>query len=145
MDAFSDFERTVGIPVLKERPVTIRRIDSQVLVDDNMKKKWEEAKNGKETTAALIAVNEMVLHDLNQVINCPTGPLVQLVEQYARLLLAGSYSTQVRSAVRFLEQKEKKGISQDKLEKVKESLDHLKRKLEFLNKVEKDAHQGGSG
>lgn len=148
MDAFSDFEKTVDTPVLKRLSKTTRKIDNQVLVDESMKKKWDKAKDGKERTAALIAVNEMVLHALRQVAHCTTGDLAQLVEQYARLSLAGSYSAQVKSAVSFLQHKynamEKQEIGQDKLEKVKRSLGHMKRKLEFLNKVE-DTKSGVSG
>jgi len=80
----------------------------------------EAAKDAKEMTMAVTAVNELVLYALNQVIDCATG---DLVEQYARLLLAGSYSA-VRSAVRFLE---RDGTSQEMVGEVKESLDHVKR------------------
>jgi hypothetical protein len=149
MDAFSDFDKTVDIPVLKQQPMTTRRVDDQVLVNEDMKKKWDEAKDWKETTAALIAINEIVLSDLNQAINCGTDHLVQLVGQCARLSLAKSCSVQIRNAVRFLEQKyiamEKYGTAREKVEEVKESLDHMKRKLELLSKVEEDAQQGVSG
>ena len=101
-----------------------------------MKKKWDEAKDGKERTAALIAVNEMVLHGLKQVSGCATGDLVQLVERYIRLSLVGSCSAQVRSA---MEQESMKlaridGISTP--ERVTESLDHMKRELKPLKRVE---------
>ena len=103
MDAFSHFEKTVDIPTLKQQRTTTRKIDNQVLVDEGMKKKWGNAKVRKETTAILIAVNEMVLHHLNQAIKCARGDLVQLVEQYADLSLTGSCSTQVWNAIRLLE------------------------------------------
>ena len=149
MYAFSNFEKTVDIPALKQQRTTTRKIDNQVLIDEDMKKKWDEAKDGKETTATLIAVNEMILHHLKQVANCSTGDLVQLVAQYAELSLAGSCSAQVRSAIRVLERKyiamKEKRIGQDELQKVKESLDHMKRKLEFLKNVEEDTQKGVSG
>jgi hypothetical protein len=115
-----------------------QQIDTQVSVDQDMKKKWEVARGGKEKTAALIEVREKVLNDLNRVINRSTNDLVQLVERYARLALSGSFSAQVASAVGLLEQNyislEKKRVSQDQLQKVKASLDHMKRKVELLSK-----------
>ena len=136
MDKFSQF---IDIPVLKQQRT---KID---LANEDMKKNWGEAKDRKETTATSIAVNEMVLHRLTLV----TRNLVQLVAQYADLSLAGSCSARVRSAVRFLEQKyttmKAGGVGQDELQKVKESLGHMKRKLEVLEKVEEDAQKGVSG
>ena len=132
MESFSQF---IGIPVLKQQRT---KID---LADENMKKNWGEAKDRKERTATSIAVNEMVLHRFTPV----TRNLVQLVAQYADLSLAGSCSAQVRSAVRFLEWKYptmKEGrIGQDELQKVKESLGHMKRKLEVFEKVEEDTQK----
>ena len=149
MNTFSDFETTVDIPVSKQQPTTTHKIDKQVFVDENMKKKWYEAKDGKERTAALIAVNEMALHIFKQVVNCAVGDLVQLVEQYADLSLAGSCSMWGKSAVRFLEAMEKEFNGNDKdkgkLEMVKESLNHMKRKLEVLNKIEEDVQKGVLG
>ena len=96
-------------------------------------------------TATLLAVNEMVLHRLILV----TRNLVQLVAQYADLSLAGSRSAQVRSAIRFLEQKyttmKEGGNGQDELQKVEESLGYMKRKLEVFEKVEEDTQKGVSG
>ena len=141
MNAFSGFEKTV---ISKQQPITTRKIDTQVLVDEDMKSKWDEAKNGKETTAALIAVNEMRLHHHKQVTNCSTGDLAQLVGQYAHLSL-GSCSAQVRSAVRFLEVLRMKPSHGNELKTFGESLIHMKRKLELLNKVEEDAQKVVSG
>jgi len=147
MDAFSDFEKTVDIPVLEQQPVSTAKIDFQVLVDEDMKMNWDEAKRGKETTAALIAINELLLHDAKQVISWTMGDLVQLVGQYARLSLAGSYSAQVRSRVSFLEGLKSSGSIGRVIdhERVNETLGHMKRELEFLIKVEEDAQKGVSG
>ena len=60
MDAFSGFKKTLDKPVLKQQSTTTRKIDGQVLVDEAMKKKWDEAKDGKENTTTLIAAYEMV-------------------------------------------------------------------------------------
>ena len=147
MNTFSDFEKTVDITVSKQRPTATRKIDNQVLVDEDMKRKWDKAKDGKERTAALIVVNEMALHILNQVSNCATGDLVQLVKQYADLSLVGSCSVQVKSIVRFLETvlMEFNALYMIGLEPVKERLDHMKRKLEVLDKIEEDVQKGVSG
>jgi len=138
MDAFSDFEKTVDIPILKQQPVSTTKFDFQVLVDEDMKKNWDEAKRGKETTAALIAINNLLLHDAKQVISWTMGDLVQLVGQYARSSLAGSYSAQMRSKISFWEHRVGR-------EKMNGTFGHMKRKLEFLNKVEEDTQKGVSG
>jgi len=102
-----------------------------------MKKEWEAATDGKEKTAAFIAVTEMVLHDLNQVINHATNDLAQLIEQYGRLSLSGSFLEQLGSTIRLLEQRykamEKTGTAQSNLRMVTMSSDHVRRKLELLS------------
>ena len=140
MDTLSGFERTADIPVLKQ-PMTTRQIDGEVLVDEDMKKKWDEAEDEKETITTITAINEMVLHELNQAIDYAMSDLAQLVERFDRLSLAGSYSAQMRTLVRFLEGMEKRTAEREEWENVKESLDHVKRRLELLNKVE-DAKKG---
>ncbi len=143
MDAFSDFEKIVDIPDLKLPPTTIRKIDSQVLMDENMKKEWDEAKDRKERIATLIAVNEMVLHGIKQVINSALGELVQPVEHYARLSLAGSCSAQMRGEIKSLGAMVKRRFTYYEAE-YRKRLDQKKRKLELLNEVE-DALKGVSG
>jgi len=118
-------------------------IDTQVLVDENMKKKWEVAKDEKEKTAVLIETHGKALYDLDRVIIGATDNLAQLVEQYARLALSGSFSAQVASAVRLLEQNytalDKKGVDQHQLQRVTVSLVHMKRKLELLDNAKGEA------
>jgi hypothetical protein len=104
-------------------------------------KERDEAKDGKETTTTLVAVNEMVLRELNQAIDCAMGDLVRLVERYDRLSLIGSCLAQVRMGIKVLEDMKQRTLGKDKLEKAKESLDYMKRKLELLSKVE-DAKKG---
>ena len=94
MDAFSNSEKTVDMPVSKQQPMTTQKIDNQVLFNQYMKKKWETAKDEKEKTAALIAVNEMVLYDPKQATSRPSNNLAPLLEEYAYLSLTGSFSVQ---------------------------------------------------
>ena len=138
MDAFCGFEKTADIPVLKQQTTTSRKFDGQVLIDEDIKKKWDKAKDGKDTTTTLIAVNEMVLRELNQIINWAMGDLVRLVERYGCLSVAGSCSAGVRSVVRLLEALEKMDLGKDELEKVKERLGQMKRRLELFNEVEEE-------
>jgi len=144
MDTFANFEKTVDIPVLEQQPASTHKIDFQVLVDEDMKRNWDAAKHRKETTATLIAIYEFLLHDAKQVISCPMGDLVQLVGQYARLSLAGSYSAQLRSRASLLEglRGMEHLVGQEKMNK---TLSHMRRKLEVLNKVEEDAQKGVPG
>ena len=112
--------------------------DTQVLIDQNVKRKWAAAKDGKGKMAVLNAFRGRVLRDLDQIINGATNDLAQHVERYARLALSGHFLAQVASVVRLLEQKYialyMKGVGPDQLQKVKESLEHMKRKLEILTK-----------
>ena len=107
-----------------------------------MKTKWEAAKDGRERTAALVVASEKVLNDLDQVINRAINNLAQLVGRYSRLSLSGSFATQVSSTVRLLEQNyialEGNGVGHDQLQRVKDSLDHMKRKLELLKNAKAD-------
>jgi len=149
MDAFSDFEQTVDIPVLKQQPTITRQLDDRVLVDEDMKKKWGKSKDEKERTAILIAFKKMVHHYSDQITNCATGDLVQLVEQCAHLSLAGRYSAQVRSTIRLLEGEQNKvamgwlyhGVYEPI--ELMERLDHMRRKLELIEEVERSVGIGG--
>jgi hypothetical protein len=120
-------------------------IDNQVSVDLNMKEQWEAAKDGKEKAAAIVAASEKALIELNQVINRAITNLEQLVERYAHLSLSGSFAAQVNSAVRLLEQNyvalEGNSVGQDQLLRVKDSLDHMKRKLALLNNAKADGKE----
>lgn len=111
-------------------------MNAQASVDQSMRE-WVAAKDGTEKRTILVAVREKVVHDLDQIIDGATKDLAQQVERYAHLSLSGSFSAQVGSAVRLLEQNyiglEKKGVSQDHLHRVQESLGNMKRKLEILN------------
>ena len=124
-------------------------VDTHVSVDQNMKKRWEAARDGKEKAAALVEASRQVLRDLNNVISYATNNLEQLVERYADLSLSGNFSAQVDSAVRLLEQNyavlEKKGVNEDQLQKVKRSLDHMKRKLALLTTSKENTQKESVG
>ena len=119
-------------------------MNTQTSVDQSMKE-WEAAKDATEKTTILVAVREKVLHDLDQIINGATNDLAQQVERYAYLSLSGSFSSQVGCAVRLLEQNyiglEKKPVGQDHLQRVKESLDNMRRKLDVLNIANENARR----
>ena len=91
----------------------------------------------KERTAALIAVYKIVLHDLEQAISRATNSLAPLLEQYASLSLTGGFSVQMRSTVKFLEEKyivmEETGVSQGELSRIERRLYYMKRGLELLD------------
>lgn len=123
--------------------------DTQVLIDQDVKRKWAAAKDGKAKMAVLNAFRERVLRHLNQIINGATSDLARHVERYTLLSLSGNFSAQVHSVVRLLEQNymtlETKGVDSDQLQKVKESLEHMKRKLELLNDAKEKARKDRVG
>lgn len=106
-------------------------------------------KDEKEKTTALIAINEIVLHKLNQAIDGATSDLAQLVEDYGRFSLSGSFLEQLGSTIRLLEQRykemENNGMGPLHLQEKKKSLDDVKRKLEFLNSAKENAQKSMLG
>jgi hypothetical protein len=118
--------------------------NTQEPVDQSMKE-WDSAKDGTEKTAILLAKREKVLHDLDQIINGATNELARQVERYAHLSLSGSFSAQVGSAVRLLEQSyialEGKDVGHDHLQRVKESLGSMRRKLDVLKIAKENARK----
>lgn len=102
-------------------------------------------KDEKEKTTALIAINEILLHNLNEAINRATNDLAQLMEEYGRFSLSGSFLEQLDSTIRLLEQRytdmEESWAGEFHLQERKKSLDDVKRKLEFLNSAKEDAQK----
>ena len=121
-------------------------VNTQTSVDRDMKE-WEVTKDGMEKRAILVAVREKVLHELDQFINGATNDLEKQVERYAHISLSGSFSAQVGSAVKLLEENyialEERGVNQDQLQRVKKSLGHMKRKLQLLNTSRSTHERGG--
>jgi len=118
--------------------------DEQVPVDQDMKKRWEDAKDGEEKTAALIEAGRKMLNVLNQVIDEAMNELVRLVDEYACLSLSGSFAAQMEKAVGLLEQRykamEEKGHVD--LKRVKASLEKMKKELEVLKTAKQNAGIG---
>ena len=110
--------------------------DQQVSVDQTMESKWKAAKNAKDKTETLIAAGKKTLNQLNSVIDRATNELSRLADDYSRLSLSRSFSAQMEKAVRLLEQSykgmEEKGVGGEQLEKVRESLDVMKKKMELV-------------
>jgi len=113
-----------------------RVVDTQVAVDQGMKKKWETAKNAKDKTTVLIDAVERALDQLSEIIDHVTNDLLRLADDYSHLSLSGSFSGQMEKAAWLLEQSyknmEKNGLGQTHLQKVKDGLDVLKKKKEEL-------------
>lgn len=113
--------------------------EDQKWVDDNMKKKWETAKDEKEKSNALVAASTTALDDLGRIIDEGMDALAELAAEYAGLSLSGSFSAPLEKAIWLLEQRcrgmEEKGVSLEQLEKVRRSLDQMKGRLELLRKA----------
>ena len=122
-----------------------RVTDTQVLVDQDMKKKWETAKGKKGKTAVLVTFRERLLHKLDQAINGGIGDLAQLVGRYSKLALSEGFSEQVDRTVKHLGLRylalKGNGVGQDQLQKIDESLDLMRKKLELLNIVKNNARK----
>jgi hypothetical protein len=149
MDASSDFKKTVDIPVPKQLPIVTFKFSEQTLVGLDPIKTLEEVKDERETTAALIALNEMVLHDLDQAIGRASNDLMQLVEEFDSLSLNGGLLAHMEGTVRFMEESAAQfmeesavrftrehgpprggGLAEDS---ITEGLHHIKKKLKLLS------------
>ena len=113
--------------------------ETQVLVDDNMKKQWEAAKGEKEMTEALVTTSRRALGDLGHAMDEAMGELARLAEDYACLSLSGCFSAPLEKATRLLEQRcrgmEEKGVSPEQLERMHGSLEQMKERLDVLRRA----------
>ena len=120
-------------------------IDTRVLIDQDVKKKWETAKDEKGKMAVLVTFREKVLQELNHGINGSIGDLAQLVERYSYSTLSGGFLAQLDKTVTLLEQHHTalkgKCVDQDQIHKVEESLDHTRMKLELLINAKESARK----
>ncbi len=124
----------------------VQKHESQVTVDEDMKKKWEAAKDEKEKTEALVAESERTLSGLSYSMDTGMDELVRLADEYGRLSLSGSSSGPLEKAIRLLEQRynsmEGQGVSRDQLEKMRASLEGMKGRLDLLKTAkEKCGHE----
>ena len=115
---------------------------AQTSADEDVKK-WEAAKAEKEDIELLIATYERELGDLNDAMDRTMDHLARLVEDYAPLSLAGPFSAHMEKATLLLEQRykdmERKGVSKEQLEKIQDSLELMRQKLELVTKAEEQA------
>ena len=120
-------------------------VDTQVLIDQDVKKKWETAKDEKGKTAVLVTFREKLLYKLDHVINGGIGDLARLVERYSELALSGGFLAQVDKTVKLLEQHyialRAKSVDEGQLQKVEESLDDMRKKLELLTNAKETARK----
>ena len=123
----------------RTRHVWMKENDTQAPVDEGVKK-WEAE---KEDTELLIATYESELGDLNDAMDKNVDDLARLVGDYAALSLSGPFSIHVEKAILLLEQRyrdtEQKGNCKEQLEKIQDSLDLMKRKLEIVTNAEEKA------
>ena len=137
MDLSSDFKKTVDISVPRQLPTATRKTDKQTLVEQGLTKTLEAGKDERETTAVLIILHEMALHDLDQAIGRATNDLMERVEEFDSLSLNGGLLAHMEKTVRFMEDKytamKKMHIDRAKLMEVSENLGHMKKNLELLS------------
>ena len=115
---------------------------AQASADEDVKN-WEAAKAEREDTELLIATYERELGDLNDAMDRTVDHLARLVEDYAPLSISGPFSAHMEKATLLLEQRykdmEQRGVSKERLEKIQDSLELMKRKLELVTKAEEQA------
>ena len=119
---------------LRSKWVQVER--TQVSVDDDIKKKWEAAKDEKERTEALVATCNGALEDLGRIMDDAMDELALLAAEYARLSLSGSFSAHLEKAILLMEQRcktmEEKGVGVEQLAKMQRSVQQMKGRLNLL-------------
>ena len=120
---------------------TTHKNETQISVED-AKRRWEMVGDEKEKTTALIAINEIVLHKLNQAIGRATSDIAQLLDEYGHFSLSGSFLEQLGSTIRLLEHRYK---DMEKSEAGQLHLQEKKKKLEFLNSAKENAQRSMLG
>jgi len=117
----------------------VEALDEQVVVNPDMKKQWENARGDKEKNEVPLASYKEALNGCNRRIDDATQGLARLAEDYSYLSLSGSFSAQVEKAVRLLQQSykgmESKGVDEEQLQKMREALDVMKKKLSVLKEA----------
>ncbi len=117
----------------------MQKEESQVTVDEKMKTQWEEANDEKERTEALLEGSQRTLDSLSSTIEAGMKELEQLQEEFCRLSLSGSFSGPLEMAIKVLEldyeSKGQQGVSRDKLEAIRASVEKMKTRLGVLNEA----------
>lgn len=118
-------------------------------VNPEMKERYENAKSDRERKEVLLAGCKKELDASNRRIEDGTKELAQLAEDYAELSLSGSFSADVEKAVRLLQQSykgmEEKGVDQEQLQKMKECLDMMEKKLKILKDAKEKTQKESVG
>src|SRR5258706_6601352 len=117
----------------------VQKQEPQVTVDDEMKTKWEAAKDEKEKTKALVGEGQRKLDSLSSTVEAGMDARVRLQEEFGRLSLSGSFSGPLEKAIRLLElhchSLEEQGVSRDQLKTMRGSLEYMKRRLDILKEA----------
>jgi len=120
-------------------------LEAQLSVDDDMRKRWEEAKDENERTEALLATSKSAVEDLSRIIDDAMDDLAGLAEEYASLSLSGSFSAPLEKAILLLEQRckgmEEKGVGLELLTKVRASLESMKGRLDVLRQAKEKVRE----
>ena len=115
----------------------VEKQESQVTVDEEMKTKYDAAKDKKEKIEVLAAASKRTLDDLRSYIKAGMDALAGLQEEYAGLSLSGCFSGSLEKAIRLLElhyeSMEQKGVSRAELNTMRTGLKKMKRRLDVLN------------
>ena len=109
---------------------------TQVSVDDNIKTKWEAAKDEKEKAEALVSTCRGALEDLSRSMDEAMEESVRLAAEYAHLSLSGSFSAHLEKAILLMEQRcktmDEKGVGVEQLAKMRCSVKEMKERLDLI-------------
>src|SRR5258706_14753421 len=100
------------------------------MVDDDKKTRRRRLRH-------LVAASERTLGDLSYTMDDGMGELVRLAEEYAYLSLSGCFLGPLEKAIRVLDEHcrrsmEEQGVSRDQLEKMRGSVEMVKRRLDLF-------------
>lgn len=119
--------------------------DTQVTIDQDAKKKHDHAVSEKSQQELGMALLKQTILDMDKALAESTAKVGQLVEEYAKLSLSGSFSGQVKKSVALLELNletmRSNGTDAQTIKSVEKALARMQEKLTVVEKAKEQARQ----
>jgi len=113
--------------------------ETQIIVDDCMKAKWESAKSGKAKDEAALEAMRQAIADFDGVVQGNMVKLADLAEEFGKMSLSGSLSAQYESGIMLLEMRlassRESNPGSEQMKRVEGNVAELKRKRDVLKEA----------
>lgn len=117
--------------------------DTQVIIDQDLKKKYDDAVSEKSRQELGMAQLKQTIVDMDRALAESTDKVGQLVKEYGKLSLSGSFSGQVKKSVAMLELNletmRNNGTDAQTIKSVEKALARMQEKLTVVEKAKEQA------